>query len=179
MSQSATPATLNDMTTGVETFEKERFCSFPQRHGISDPTTTPRWRDDGATSNWRRTRVQPPDPQTINGNPSLRIREKTMIVHLPKNGKIPKCPVTRRPKTAKRWTRTSCWTLGRCRKLSVQSLVWMGLAQSLGLTVSTKDLKVLELRWRSFCDMWGFHKYRDLRVFDQPKRVKYWVEQTV
>ena len=36
----------------------------------------PRRRDDDATSNWRRTRVQPPNPQTINGNPSLRIREK-------------------------------------------------------------------------------------------------------
>ena len=75
MSQSATPATQNDMTTCVETFEKERFCSFPHRHGINDPTTTPRRPDDDATSNWRRTRVQPPDPQTINGNPSLRIRE--------------------------------------------------------------------------------------------------------
>ena len=36
----------------------------------------PRRRDDDATSNWRQTRVQPPNPQTINGNPSLRIREK-------------------------------------------------------------------------------------------------------
>ena len=33
MSQSATPATQNDMTTCVETFEKERFCGFPHRHG--------------------------------------------------------------------------------------------------------------------------------------------------
>ena len=76
MSQSVTPATQNDMTTCLETFEKERFCSFPHRHGINDPTTTPRRPDDDATSNWRRTRVQPPDPQTINGNPLLRIREK-------------------------------------------------------------------------------------------------------
>ena len=33
MSQSATPATQNDMTTSLETFEKERFCGFPHRHG--------------------------------------------------------------------------------------------------------------------------------------------------
>ena len=33
MSQSATPATQSDMTTCLETFEKERFCSFPHRHG--------------------------------------------------------------------------------------------------------------------------------------------------
>ena len=32
MSQSATPATQNDMTTCLETFEKERFCSCPHRH---------------------------------------------------------------------------------------------------------------------------------------------------
>ena len=32
MSQSATPATQNDMTTCLATFEKERFCSFPHRH---------------------------------------------------------------------------------------------------------------------------------------------------
>ena len=29
MSQSATPATQNDMTTSLETFEKEMFCGFP------------------------------------------------------------------------------------------------------------------------------------------------------
>ena len=33
MSQSATPATQNDMTTCLDTFEKERFSSFPHRHG--------------------------------------------------------------------------------------------------------------------------------------------------
>ena len=33
MSQNATPATQNDITTCLETFEKERFCSFPHRHG--------------------------------------------------------------------------------------------------------------------------------------------------
>ena len=83
MSQNATPATQNDMTSCVETIEKERFCSFPHRHGINDatptrrrpPDTTWRRRDADSTSNSRRTRVQPPDPQTINGNPSLRIRE--------------------------------------------------------------------------------------------------------
>ena len=56
--------------TCVETFKKERFCSFPHRHGIADDDPTMTRRDS------RRTRVQPPDPQTINGNPSLRIREK-------------------------------------------------------------------------------------------------------
>ena len=33
MSQSATPATQNDRTTCLETFEKEMFSSFPHRHG--------------------------------------------------------------------------------------------------------------------------------------------------
>jgi len=44
MSQSATPATQNDMTTCLETFEKERFCSFPQRHG--EATGKPETRDE-------------------------------------------------------------------------------------------------------------------------------------
>jgi len=45
MSQSATPATQNYMTTCLETFkEKERFCSFPHRHG--DATGKPETRDE-------------------------------------------------------------------------------------------------------------------------------------
>ena len=44
MSQSATPATQNDMTTSLETFEKERFSSFRHRHG--DATGTPGTRDE-------------------------------------------------------------------------------------------------------------------------------------
>ena len=44
MSQSATPATQNDMTTCLETFEKERFCSFSHRHG--DATRKPETRDE-------------------------------------------------------------------------------------------------------------------------------------
>ena len=44
MWQSATPATQNDMTTCLETFEKERFCSFPHRH--SDATGKPDTRDE-------------------------------------------------------------------------------------------------------------------------------------
>ena len=144
MSQSATRATQNDMTTCVETFEKEMFCSFSHRHGdvsrkpetrdetrgrsktsiscetssnfdpfgtlsnrlechkvprlprkttyqpawkplerrgfgaspIDTELTTQRRRDADPTRHSRRTRVQPSDPQTINGNPSLRIREK-------------------------------------------------------------------------------------------------------
>ena len=43
MSQSATPATQNGMTTCLETFEEERFCSFPHRHG--DATGKPETRD--------------------------------------------------------------------------------------------------------------------------------------
>ena len=39
MSQSVTPATENDMTTCLDTFEKERFCSFPHRHGDSRRNT--------------------------------------------------------------------------------------------------------------------------------------------
>ena len=44
MSQSATPATQSDMTTCLETFEKERFCSFPHRH--SEATGKPETRDE-------------------------------------------------------------------------------------------------------------------------------------
>ena len=43
MSQSATPATQNDMTSCLETFEKERFCGFPHRHG--EATGKPETRD--------------------------------------------------------------------------------------------------------------------------------------
>ena len=43
MSQSSTPATQNDMTTCLETFEKDRFSSFPHRHG--DATGKPATRD--------------------------------------------------------------------------------------------------------------------------------------
>ena len=44
MSQFATRATQNDMTTCLETFEKERFRSFPHRHG--DATGKPETRDE-------------------------------------------------------------------------------------------------------------------------------------
>ena len=43
MSQSATPATQNDMTTCLDTFEKDVFSSFPHRHG--DATGKPKTRD--------------------------------------------------------------------------------------------------------------------------------------
>ena len=43
MSQSALPAKQNDMTTCLEIFEKETFCSFPHRHG--DATGKPETRD--------------------------------------------------------------------------------------------------------------------------------------
>ena len=44
MSQSATPATQNDMTTCFETSKKEMFCSFPHRHG--EATGKPETRDE-------------------------------------------------------------------------------------------------------------------------------------
>ena len=44
MLQSATPATQNDMTTCLETFEKERLCNFPHRHG--EATGKPETRDE-------------------------------------------------------------------------------------------------------------------------------------
>ena len=53
--------------------KRRGFAASP----IDTELTTRRRRDDDATSHSRRTRVQPPDPQTINGNPSLRRREKT------------------------------------------------------------------------------------------------------
>ena len=43
MSESATSATQNNMTTCLETFEKDRFSSFPHRHG--DATGKPATRD--------------------------------------------------------------------------------------------------------------------------------------
>ena len=43
MSETATSATQNDRTTCVETFEKDRFASFPHRHG--DATGKPETRD--------------------------------------------------------------------------------------------------------------------------------------
>ena len=68
MSQSATPATQNDMTTCLETFEKERFCSFPHRHGINDATTTRRRPDDDATP----TRRRRDEPLEANKGPAPR-----------------------------------------------------------------------------------------------------------
>ena len=53
MSQSATPATQNDMTTCLETFEKDKFCSFPYRHG--DATGKPATRDK--TRGFRKTSI--------------------------------------------------------------------------------------------------------------------------
>ena len=44
MSQSATPATQNNTTTCLETSKKEKFCSFPQRHG--EATGKPETRDE-------------------------------------------------------------------------------------------------------------------------------------
>ena len=43
MSQSATPATQNDMTTCLDTFEEERFCGFTHRQG--EATGKPATRD--------------------------------------------------------------------------------------------------------------------------------------
>ena len=52
MSESATPATQNDMTTSLETFEKERFCGFPHRHGEASgkPETRDETRRNSKTS---------------------------------------------------------------------------------------------------------------------------------
>ena len=44
MSQRTTPATQNDMTTSLETFEKDRICGFPHRHG--EATGKPETRDE-------------------------------------------------------------------------------------------------------------------------------------
>ena len=42
MSKSATSATQNNMTTCLETFEKDRFSSFPHRHGDATEKQAPR-----------------------------------------------------------------------------------------------------------------------------------------
>ena len=65
--QSATPATQNDMTTCLETFEKEMFCSFPHRHGINDATTTRRRPDDATPTRRRRD-----EPLEANKGPAPR-----------------------------------------------------------------------------------------------------------
>ena len=44
MSQSATPATQNDKTTCLETFEKDMFSSFP--HRLGDATGKPETQDE-------------------------------------------------------------------------------------------------------------------------------------
>ena len=52
MSQSATPATQNDITTCLETCQKEKFCSFPYRHG--EATGKPETRDETRGSTKKR-----------------------------------------------------------------------------------------------------------------------------
>ena len=56
MSQSAAPATQNDMTTCLETFEKDRFCSFPHRHGENQRLET---KHVGASKRAFRVRLPP------------------------------------------------------------------------------------------------------------------------
>ena len=70
MSQSATPATQNDMTTCLETFEKDIFCSFPQRHG--DATGKPATRDK--TRGFRKTSIS---YETSSNFHSLKHAERT------------------------------------------------------------------------------------------------------
>ena len=48
MSQSAAPATPNDMTTCLETSKKEKFCSSRHRHG--EATGKPETRDEARGS---------------------------------------------------------------------------------------------------------------------------------
>ena len=55
--------------------------SSPAWQRINDDTRTPRRRHDDDTTNTTRTQVQPQTP-TINGNPSLRIREKDTMFFL-------------------------------------------------------------------------------------------------
>ena len=53
MSQSAAPATQNNTTTCLETSKKERFCSFPHRHG--EATRKPETSEE--TRGRRKTRI--------------------------------------------------------------------------------------------------------------------------
>ena len=76
MSQSATPATQNDMTTCLETFEKDKFCSFPQRHG--DATGKPATRDK--TRGFRKTSIS---YETSSNFHSLKHAEKTCFAASP------------------------------------------------------------------------------------------------
>ena len=63
MSQSVTPATQNDMTTCLDTFEKERFCSLPHRHG--EATGKPEARDETRGSIKRAFRARLPPILTL------------------------------------------------------------------------------------------------------------------
>ena len=55
MSQSAAPAMQNDMS--LETFEKERFCSFPHRHGDAQENQRLETRHVGASKRAFRARL--------------------------------------------------------------------------------------------------------------------------
>ena len=57
MSQSATPATQKDMTTCLETFEKERFSGFPHGEATGKPETRDETR--GNTKRAFRARLPP------------------------------------------------------------------------------------------------------------------------
>ena len=63
MSQSATPATQNAMTTCLETFEKDMFSSFPHRH--SDATGKPETRDETRGRKKRAFRARHPPILTL------------------------------------------------------------------------------------------------------------------
>ena len=60
----------------LETAKNDALCSFSHRHGIATTTTNDeRRRDETREANTGPT----PRPPTINGNPSLRIQEKTLV----------------------------------------------------------------------------------------------------
>ena len=56
------------------------LMTLPQR--ARDPTATSPRRARDEPAHTTRTWVQPPEPQTVNGNPSLRIREKAKLSRL-------------------------------------------------------------------------------------------------
>ena len=56
-----------------------RFCSLPRGHGINDATTMPRRRENDAPTNWRRTRVQPPDPSDYKREPFATHSGKNVV----------------------------------------------------------------------------------------------------
>ena len=101
MSQSVTPATQNDMTTCLETFEKGRVSGFPHRHG--DATGKPETRDKT-----RRNIKTSISRETSSNFHSFKHAERTCFAASPRHGEATRKPVTRDETGGSTKTSISC-----------------------------------------------------------------------